>query len=77
MPDITMCSNTKCELRKNCYRYLAYSSKYRQSYFLTMSPKDGKCEQLWDTTNRINKDTRSVQEADRDNKEDFNFKPIR
>lgn len=30
--DITMCSNTTCPLKKNCYRSQAIPNKYRQSY---------------------------------------------
>ena len=32
MPDITMCANTACKMRLDCYRYLAYPTPGRQSY---------------------------------------------
>jgi hypothetical protein len=31
MPDISMCSNNKCEKNKKCYRYMAIPSSW-QSY---------------------------------------------
>lgn len=33
MPDITMCTSNKCELRKDCYRHEATPS-LMQSYFV-------------------------------------------
>lgn len=32
MPDITMCTNSACQLSKTCYRFNAAPSQYRQSY---------------------------------------------
>ncbi len=32
MPDISMCQNSSCELRKGCFRYLALPNPYHQSY---------------------------------------------
>ena len=32
MPDITMCCNCFCPLRKRCYRYRAVPDQYRQSW---------------------------------------------
>ena len=32
MPDISMCSNKTCPLKKDCYRYTAKPSEFRQSY---------------------------------------------
>lgn len=32
MPDITMCSNTKCSRRKDCYRYRAFLSPLQQTF---------------------------------------------
>lgn len=29
MPDITMCSNTKCPMRHKCYRFTATPSKWQ------------------------------------------------
>lgn len=32
MADITMCKNEGCEIKKECYRYMAKPNPYRQSY---------------------------------------------
>ena len=32
MPDITMCCNCLCPIRKKCYRYRAVPDQYRQSW---------------------------------------------
>jgi hypothetical protein len=32
MPDISMCSNSTCPLREQCYRFTAVPNEYRQSY---------------------------------------------
>jgi hypothetical protein len=32
MPDISMCSNSTCPLREQCYRHTAVPNEYRQSY---------------------------------------------
>lgn len=32
MPDISMCANKECPLKKTCYRYNATPSEFRQSY---------------------------------------------
>lgn len=32
MPDISMCSNTECELKNECYRFKAKPNPYRQAY---------------------------------------------
>jgi hypothetical protein len=50
MADITKCEGTGCKLKENCYRYMATSSEYRQSYF-AMVPVDKtgtKCDHFWD-----------------------------
>ena len=46
MPDITMCLNTECPLRKECYRYMAIPSAYKQSYadFKALIRHDGTCD---------------------------------
>ncbi len=44
MPDVTLCEGRDCPFKDNCYRYKAEPSKYRQSYFLEVPYKDGKCE---------------------------------
>ena len=32
MPDISMCSNAKCDKKNKCYRYMAIPNPFRQSY---------------------------------------------
>lgn len=45
MPDITMCSNETCEIRKECFRFRAEPNPYRQSYFAEPPmPVNGECE---------------------------------
>ena len=34
MPDITMCIHTECSKRYKCRRYMAYPSRFGQSYFM-------------------------------------------
>jgi len=43
MPDITMCNNKSCVLRKNCYRFMAKPNEHRQSYCF-FKPTNNKCE---------------------------------
>lgn len=37
MPDITMCCNYYCPLKKQCYRYRAVPDQYRQSFAMFRS----------------------------------------
>ena len=58
MPDISMCLNKKCELRKKCYRFTAEPSQYRQSYANFKPEKKGEiiiCEHQIKITNSENK----------------------
>lgn len=34
MPDISMCANKKCKIKKDCYRFMAKPNPYRQSYLM-------------------------------------------
>ena len=43
MADITKCKGTDCPLKETCYRFLAMEV-LRQSYFIEVPFKDGKCE---------------------------------
>lgn len=43
MPDITMCSNCKCKLNKDCYRFKINPDKIYQSYAL-FKPTNDKCD---------------------------------
>jgi len=42
MPDISMCTNKKCELRKKCYRYTAIPESY-QCYAGFRSNEESDC----------------------------------
>ena len=46
MPDISMCKNESCPLKKSCYRYLAIPFKPVQCY-REFEYKDDKCENYW------------------------------
>lgn len=48
MPDITMCKDEKCPLKKSCYRHEAEADEYWQSFF-SESPRllDDSCEYYW------------------------------
>lgn len=46
MPDIAMCQDKKCPLRKQCHRFTATPSAY-QSYFMGSPRDDEKCEYFW------------------------------
>ena len=59
MPDITMCMNKECQLRKQCYRATAKSSGDNQAWadfgsFVLLSGEIG-CEYFWPTANRVTK----------------------
>jgi len=49
MPDISMCMNETCPLRKGCYRFTATPDEYRQSYAMfepySISTKHGDIEE--------------------------------
>lgn len=42
MPDISMCTNIKCPLKEDCYRFNAPVNPYRQSYANFNFEKDSK-----------------------------------
>ena len=46
MADITKCKGTDCPLKETCYRFLAMEG-LRQSYFIDVPFKDGKCKKYW------------------------------
>ena len=46
MADITKCRGTNCPLKESCYRFLAKDS-FRQSYFIYVPFKYGKCNYYW------------------------------
>ena len=42
MPDIALCKNEKCKLKKSCYRFIATPDEYWQTYcdFVSKDCKD-------------------------------------
>lgn len=52
MPDISMCSNYNCPLRRNCYRYLAVPSDYGFQTYSDFNPEGHSCEAFWDAEGR-------------------------
>ena len=48
MADITMCDNTECTLKDNCYRSRAIPNQHRQSYGFFKQDEKGECENFWD-----------------------------
>lgn len=51
MPDISMCRNTACSLREDCYRFTATPNPLRQAYSaFQFYVVDGatKCDYFWD-----------------------------
>ena len=48
MPDISMCSNMKCEKRNTCYRFLATPTPNWQTYGVFKPDDKGECEYYWE-----------------------------
>ena len=48
MPDISMCSNDKCPLREECYRFKATPSEYQSYANLEYNENDQTCEWFWE-----------------------------
>jgi hypothetical protein len=44
MPDIAMCENVECPLRRTCYRFMAVPNPFRQSYAEFAPKADGDCD---------------------------------
>jgi hypothetical protein len=42
MPDITMCVNSTCPKREQCYRYMAEPG-WRQAFAMFTPDEDGRC----------------------------------
>jgi hypothetical protein len=48
MADISMCPGTNCDVKENCYRYLATPDDYRQAWFGMMPyPPGEECVYYW------------------------------
>ena len=54
MEDITKCVGTDCPLKESCYRYLAKTSDWNQSWFCECPLKDGKCDMYWEVKTEDN-----------------------
>lgn len=51
MPDISLCSGNNCNLKENCYRYLATPKPFWQSYFGNPPlEEDGSCKYFWNNS---------------------------
>lgn len=48
MPDITMCDNKTCPLRKLCYRFKAIPFEYWQAFAHFEPKNDKECDYFWD-----------------------------
>jgi len=48
MPDITMCDNDECTLKKQCYRFMARPTKGWQAYSNFEQGENGKCQYYWE-----------------------------
>lgn len=46
MPDITMCLNDKCQIKNDCYRFMATPDRY-QSYSFFGKDQEEKCDYFW------------------------------
>lgn len=44
MPDISMCVNTSCKARQQCYRFTATPNEYGQNYALFKPKNENGCE---------------------------------
>jgi len=49
MADISKCFGGECPMRDTCYRFLAPSNEWHQSYFAEVPYSEGKCEHYWKT----------------------------
>ena len=67
MPDISLCVNTKCPLRGNCYRYRAIPDALAQSFALFEPKNQTECEYHWPIAGHAYH-ILSTDEADRNNK---------
>ena len=48
MSDITKCTGTNCPLRFDCWRFLATTNEFRQTFFREVPiDENGKCEYYW------------------------------
>lgn len=57
-PDISMCANENCGLKKKCYRFTAEPCEWMQSYSDFEQDDKGFCEYFWDNERRKSKKTK-------------------
>lgn len=55
MPDMSLCTNESCPLRKGCYRATAIPSDFLQSYMSFNLNADGTCNWFLDNKEYKNK----------------------
>jgi hypothetical protein len=55
MPDITMCENKNCTLRKSCFRFTAIPTKVQQSYCNFVQDEYDYCEYFMDNGSNLMK----------------------
>lgn len=58
MPDISMCQNEACPLKKNCYRYTARPSSFLQTYGYFKPDEEGKCDHYWPQSKNYKDDSK-------------------
>lgn len=60
MPDISMCDDKSCHMRRKCYRYMAKPFPICQTYFLE-SPRQGdQCAYFWEINGRSIREEKQV-----------------
>lgn len=65
MADITMCTNTECQHRGSCYRYLAKPNTYSQAIsFYTPDPFTGLCDNYWDAREYVKSNLRTLDQIE-------------
>lgn len=47
MTDITMCRDTECPQKEQCYRFNAIKSEFWQSYFVESPRNEHDCAYFW------------------------------
>lgn len=53
MPDITMCTNSSCQVKEACYRWIAIPNSHWQSYASFDGPnEDAACRDFVECTER-------------------------
>lgn len=61
MPEISMCTNEKCDLKQNCYRYRAIPKHYDQKYGDFHPMGDGTCPDFWDCSEYVQRNLTPIK----------------